>query len=117
MGKAIGLVEFKTVSSGITAADIMVKTADVDIIHAETVCPGKYFVLVEGDLSAVRAAVDYRKVSLEPGEKQDVVFTVTEKQLRFWNFDCKEISEPGTFELSTGWADHLKLTSCFTLET
>ena len=26
MGKAIGLVEFKTVSSGITAADIMVRT-------------------------------------------------------------------------------------------
>ncbi len=58
MGKAIGLVEFKTVSSGITAADIMVKTTEVDIIHAETVCPGKYFVLIEGDLSAVRAAVD-----------------------------------------------------------
>ena len=58
MGKAIGLVEFKTVSSGVRAADTMVKTADVDIIQAETVCPGKYFVLVEGDLSAVRAAVD-----------------------------------------------------------
>ena len=58
MGKAIGLVEFKTVSSGVRAADTMVKTADVDIIQAETVCPGKYFVLVEGDLSAVRASVD-----------------------------------------------------------
>lgn len=61
MGKAIGLVEFKTVSSGVRAADTMVKTADVDIIQAETVCPGKYFVLVEGDLSAVRAAVDAAK--------------------------------------------------------
>ena len=61
MGKAIGLVEFKTVSSGVFAADTMVKTADVNIIQAETVCPGKYFVLVEGDLSAVRAAVDAAK--------------------------------------------------------
>ena len=58
MGKAIGLVEYKTVSSGITAADIMAKTADVEIIQAETVCPGKYFVLCEGELAAVRAAVD-----------------------------------------------------------
>ena len=58
MGKALGLIEYKTVSSGITAADLMVKTAEVDIIQAETVCPGKYFVLVEGELAAVRAAVD-----------------------------------------------------------
>ena len=58
MGRALGLVEYKTVSSGITAADLMVKTAEVDVIQAETVCPGKYFVLVEGELAAVRAAVD-----------------------------------------------------------
>lgn len=58
MGKALGLIEYKTVSSGITAADIMVKTAEVDILQAEAVCPGKYFVLVEGDLSAVNAAVE-----------------------------------------------------------
>ena len=63
MGKAIGLVEFKTVSSGVFAADTMVKTAEVDVIQAETVCPGKYFVLIEGDLSAVRAAVDAAKTT------------------------------------------------------
>lgn len=58
MGKALGLIEYKTVSSGITAADLMVKTAEVDIIQAETVCPGKYFVLVQGDIAAVKSAVD-----------------------------------------------------------
>ena len=46
----------------------------------------------------------------------DVVFTVTEKQLRFWNFDCNEISEPGDFELSAGYADHLLLTRRFALK-
>ena len=58
MGKAIGLIEYKTVSSGITACDLMVKTADVDIIQAETVCPGKYFALVQGELAAVKSAVE-----------------------------------------------------------
>ena len=58
MRKAIGMVEFKTVSSGIKAADVMVKTAEVDIIEANTVCPGKYIVLISGELSAVRASVD-----------------------------------------------------------
>ena len=58
MGKAIGMVEFKTVSTGVLAADTMVKTAEIDIIEAQTVCPGKYIVIITGDLSAVRAAVD-----------------------------------------------------------
>ena len=64
----------------------------------------------------VQQLIDYRKVSLNPGETKDVVFSVTEKQLRFWNFDCKEVSEPGDFELSVGWADHLMLTRRFNLE-
>lgn len=50
MSKAIGMAEFKTVSAGITAADAMVKTADVEIIEAETVCPGKYIVILTGEL-------------------------------------------------------------------
>lgn len=58
MDKAIGLVEYKTVSVGITAADKMVKTAEVEILQAQTVCPGKYIVLLCGKLSAVRAAIE-----------------------------------------------------------
>ena len=58
MHKAIGMIEFKTVSAGITAADQMVKTAAVEIIEAQVVCPGKYIALISGDLSAVKAAVE-----------------------------------------------------------
>ncbi len=62
MGKAIGMVEYKTVSAGVTAADAMVKTAQVDIMEAQTVCPGKYIAVISGDLSAVNAAVETAKV-------------------------------------------------------
>lgn len=58
MKRAIGMVEYKTVSSGMRAADRLVKTAEVDILQADTVCPGKYMVLISGDLSAVKAAVE-----------------------------------------------------------
>ena len=58
MKKALAMVEYKTVSSGMQAADIMVKTADVEVIEATTVCPCKYMVLISGELSAVRAAVE-----------------------------------------------------------
>lgn len=63
MSKAIGMVEYKTVSSGIQAADAMVKTAEVDMIEAQTVCPGKYIALITGQLSAVNAAVEAAKVN------------------------------------------------------
>ncbi len=63
MPRAIGMIEFKTVASGITAADQMVKTADVEILEAQTVCPGKYIALIAGDLSAVTAAVESAKAT------------------------------------------------------
>ncbi len=65
MSKAIGMAEYQTVSTGIQAADLMVKTALVDIIEAQTVCPGKYIVIIKGDLSAVKAAVEATKVQFE----------------------------------------------------
>ncbi len=62
MSSAIGMVEYKTVSTGIRAADLMIKTAEIDIIEAQVVCPGKYIIIVKGELSAVRASVDAAKV-------------------------------------------------------
>lgn len=52
------MIEFKTVSAGVTAADRMVKTASVELLEAQVVCPGKYIALIAGELSAVRSAVD-----------------------------------------------------------
>ena len=70
MSKAIGMVEYKTVSTGMTAADNMVKTSNVEILQASTVCPGKYIVLITGELSAVRSSVDSAK-ALYPEQLTD----------------------------------------------
>ena len=61
MAKAIGMVEYTTIAVGIQAADLMVKTAEVELLEAQTVCPGKYIALISGDLSAVKAAIDSSK--------------------------------------------------------
>ena len=58
MAKAIGMIEFKTVSAGVRAADTMVKTALVELLEAQVVCPGKYIALIAGELSAVKSAVE-----------------------------------------------------------
>ncbi len=58
MKKALGMIEFKTVASGITATDVMLKTADVEILQAHSVCPGKYLATIAGEISSVKAAID-----------------------------------------------------------
>jgi microcompartment protein CcmL/EutN len=54
---AIGLVEFSSIAKGIEAADIMAKTADIEIQVMKTLCPGKFMVLVSGDVSSVQQSV------------------------------------------------------------
>jgi len=56
MKKAIAILEFTTVSTGLKAADLLVKTAELDIIEAGAVCPGKYMIIIAGQLAAVAVA-------------------------------------------------------------
>lgn len=54
---SIGLIELNSIASGIEVADMMLKTAEVDLIFAGTVCPGKYAALVTGEVAAVENSV------------------------------------------------------------
>ena len=56
--KALAMVEYSTVSSGITALDIITKAAEVEILAAQTICPGKYMILFCGGLGATKAALE-----------------------------------------------------------
>ena len=62
MANAIGMIEYTTVSTGIMAADTIAKTAEVQIIEAQVVCPGKYIVIIGGELSAINASIDAAKM-------------------------------------------------------
>lgn len=57
MQNAIGVVEFVSVARGIYTADQMLKAADVEIVTATSICPGKYMAIVHGDVTAVEDAV------------------------------------------------------------
>jgi microcompartment protein CcmL/EutN len=58
MGKnSIGLVELGSIAAGFQAGDAMLKTADVELVLARTICSGKYIVLVRGDVAAVESSV------------------------------------------------------------
>jgi microcompartment protein CcmL/EutN len=53
----IALLEFDSVAAGIVAGDAMVKRAPVQALHAGTVQPGNYLVLVAGEVADVEEAV------------------------------------------------------------
>ena len=55
--RSIGLIELRSIARGIETTDAMLKAADVELLRAHVVCPGKYIVLIAGDVGAVRAAV------------------------------------------------------------
>lgn len=57
MSNAIGVVEFISVARGIYTADQMLKTADVEVVTATSICPGKYMAIIHGDVAAVEDAV------------------------------------------------------------
>lgn len=57
MIRAIGLVEFTSIARGIEAADAMLKAATIELLDAKPICPGKYIVLICGDVSAVENSV------------------------------------------------------------
>ncbi len=59
--KSIGLLETNSVAKGLECADEMIKTSDVELLTARTTCPGRYMVMIAGDVAAVDNAVDVGK--------------------------------------------------------
>ena len=55
---ALGLLEFDSIAAGIVAGDAMAKSSPVATLHAGTVHPGRYLVLVAGDTAAVEIALE-----------------------------------------------------------
>lgn len=58
MQPAIALLEFDSIAVGVRAGDAMVKRAPVEVTYAGTVHPGKYLVLVGGDVADVAEALE-----------------------------------------------------------
>ncbi|MBN2565687.1 MAG: BMC domain-containing protein [Candidatus Eisenbacteria bacterium] len=55
--EAIGLVETISIAMGVRVTDEMAKTADIEVLESTAICPGKYMVLIAGDVSSVESAL------------------------------------------------------------
>jgi microcompartment protein CcmL/EutN len=57
MHVAIAAIETGSIAQGVVAADAMSKTAEIELIEATMLSPGKYWVLIGGGVAEVRAAL------------------------------------------------------------
>lgn len=63
MKPAIALLEFTSIAAGIVAGDAMVKRATLSVTRAGTAHPGKYLVLVAGEVGEVAEALEAGKAA------------------------------------------------------
>lgn len=61
--RAIGMIEMRSIARGMLTADVMLKQANVELLRAHVVCPGKYVILIAGPISQVRSAIDAGQVA------------------------------------------------------
>jgi microcompartment protein CcmL/EutN len=54
---AVGLVEMSSIAKGFMVADAMLKKAKVQLLMNRSICPGKYMILIGGDVAEVESAV------------------------------------------------------------
>lgn len=57
MPTAIGTIELISVARGVLAADTMLKAANVTLYEAHPICPGKFIIIVGGEVGAVEASL------------------------------------------------------------
>jgi len=56
MAVALAALELSSIAQGHVVADALVKTAEVELLEAAPVSPGKYWVMIAGDVGPVRAS-------------------------------------------------------------
>ncbi len=58
MDYSVGVLELKSIAKGVQASDDALKSAGVSLISAQPICPGKFELIVTGELAQVNAAVE-----------------------------------------------------------
>ncbi|HID7502137.1 TPA: BMC domain-containing protein [Salmonella enterica] len=58
MSQAIGILELTSIAKGMELGDAMLKSANVDLLVSKTICPGKFLLMLGGDIGAVQQAIE-----------------------------------------------------------
>lgn len=65
MRESIGLMEFNSIAKGIEVTDTLLKASEVELVFSSPVCPGKYLIMITGEVAAVRNSLKSGKKNAE----------------------------------------------------
>ncbi|NMB24521.1 MAG: BMC domain-containing protein [Firmicutes bacterium] len=57
-GKALAMMEFKSIGRGMACTDRLLKDFPVELIFLRILCPGKLLVAITGEIAAIRSALE-----------------------------------------------------------
>lgn len=55
---ALGMIEFKSIARGILSTDAMVKKSPVRLLTSNAICPGKYMIIIAGNVADVEESLN-----------------------------------------------------------
>ena len=55
---AIGIIEVSSIAKGFEICDQMIKASDINVLEAIPMCPGKYVIMISGNVANVTNSVD-----------------------------------------------------------
>lgn len=79
--EALGMIELLSIAKGIEVGDAIVKTAQVKLITAVASCPGKYIVLIKGEVAAVKSAIEVGKQTARNTLVNDIIIPSVDEQV------------------------------------
>ncbi|STE85374.1 propanediol utilization protein PduT [Escherichia coli] len=62
MSKAVGILELSSIAKGMETGDAMLKSANVELLVSKTLCPGKFLLMLGGDVG--RGATGHQQRSV-----------------------------------------------------
>lgn len=93
MEHSIGLFEFSSISDGLKITDVVLKASDVEIHKNELICPGRYVLIIKGNLKSVSTAINAAKAeNLKSLLKAEIIPNISDKVFRAIN---KKIPDEG----------------------
>lgn len=79
--EALGMIELNSIARGIEAGDAIIKTAKVKLVAAYASCPGKYIVMVKGQISAVKSAIEVGAIKSGKSLVNDIIIANVHPQV------------------------------------
>ncbi|WP_032120541.1 BMC domain-containing protein [Clostridium amazonitimonense] len=75
MKKALGILEFSSISKGIEVSDVLLKASFVEVEILKHICPGKFLTIISGETEEVKEAIEKAKGEEEKKLVEGTVIT------------------------------------------